>query len=605
MVSKFWARVLISLAVLLCSVAGWGSPYGRFGFTDWPSVPGFDFQPDGIRVLDPPGDKIGFVLPIKNLKPKRVGWQDALFQGQDQAYSPGAVRVGGFRPGFSLYFPIGLRFHFSTSLSPFLTWNEGTVDMDNPTAPSKWILLSFRDGQAPILLIFEDPVQLVIKGNSGDWTLSTTEKFKGWVRLLAPFGNDKLGSTASALGEAVNKLKPVLKYLEGREPELVSSDVKEDADGLTAIWNFDGPGAAIPMAALMAKAGGYQARILTGVSAARLELPDGPVQWSTEPRIVVKFPALHVPVGRALAVGDPPTDFPGTASAYDLPSVVDLGLANLSSARDNELYDAVTKVREEYEKSMKLVQEPTCGNWSPVGKEGRGLDLVAGQAFLRETLINDQVNQSSENLAFQAVNDRMDWQSWTVWTPFPEVKMRCTALLAVAGSLSQSIDRRLAGAMAEAGLAAQGALRLYQKRRGFQLTGLDAPDVLDGWRRSVYVSSGKTSLMDPFVQSLTSQVRVVSRVKVTAVRQSGGYLVSWDPGQAGSKNLVLMTGYPVEVEAKTNLVKVTPSSVFGMTSLTFEPEKEGTCSILLKLPKWADPLPAITPLMRYSEKSAL
>lgn len=582
-------------------LAAWSEPFGRYGLATGPADDFFEISDDGFRFRDPLGDRFAFESPIRDLKAKRINWYEALYQGQDYALTPGAIRSGGFQPGFQLYFPLGLRFRFSTNLSPFLTWGEGTVDSDNPTAPSRWALVSFQESQPPVLLIFDQPVQLITTGQSGSWTMTTMERFKGWVRVVAPFGKRKMGATVGSLGSAVQQLKAFLPGLLAQEPVLVSREVREEEGMTTAIWTFDRPGAMLPRPLLLAKAGGYDVRLLTGVSKERMELETGPVQWSTEPRIAVRFPMVRVPVGRSLAVGEPGEGGPSTASAFDLPSVVELALANLTSGRETEAGEVISQVREEYERSLNLVQVPGTSNWTPVGTEGIGIDLVAAHGFLNETVIGAGGVSDATNAPFWGAADRLDWQTWGVWATNGETGRRAAALLALAGVVSQDPERRLMGAMAQAGLAADSAMSLYAERRRFERVVGTGIDPLAALRRAAYRVPGGGGVSVPYLDSLVSEVRVLSPVKVVTTKVAGGYLVSWEHRANAPRSLTLLTGYPVEIEAKENLAGIKPSSSLGMTSLTFEPRGEGICQILLRLPSWAKPLPEAAAPPRYSE----
>ena len=75
---KFWVRALTSLAVVLLAVVSWAEPFGRYGYQAWPAIEGFQFEPDGFRVSDPVGDKFSFLLAMKEVKPKRINWQEAV-----------------------------------------------------------------------------------------------------------------------------------------------------------------------------------------------------------------------------------------------------------------------------------------------------------------------------------------------------------------------------------------------------------------------------------------------------------------------------------------------------------------------------------------------
>ena len=103
------------------------------------------------------------------------------------------------------------------------------------------------------------------------------------------------------------------------------------------------------------------------------------------------------------------------------------------------------------------------------------------------------------------------------------------------------------------------------------------------------------------MESLLAEVRLLSPVRVATVKTAQGYIVTWEHREEAPRSLTLLTGYPIEVEAKSNLAGIKPSSTLGMTSLTFEPKEPGLCSVLLKLPEWARDLPESVPVPVYEE----
>ncbi len=578
------------------------TPYGRYGFEEWPKVDGFELTTTGIRAIEPVGDRIGFFGEMKDVKIKRLDWQDSLYQGRNIAYTPGAIRCNGFEPGFRLYFPLGLRLKFSTNMAPFLTWGEGTVDMDNPTAPSTWVLLSFRTSQAPILLTFDQPVQLITTGDSGDWTLTTVKPFKGWMRAMLPLGPKILGPTVGALGGVVKGLKPSLPYLSKLAPELSGFEYKEDDSGITAIWSFSGPGAMIPRPAMLAKVGGYSVSVLTGVSAAGIELTEGPVRWSTEPRIAIRFPARRLPSGRSLSVGDLPLSSISTVSAFDYGGVAELSMANLNSARENVLLEAIQSVEEEFVGQLKTISEPLTGRNTQIDAEGTYSDVVAGRALLYESVLSASGPHQSGSSSFFMLEDRFDWTNWRVWGIDLSRSLRSTGLMSLAGGISQVAKRRLLGAMAQTGISAAKGQVEYRRKRGFRpLTSGALPDPYVAIRASFYsVGEGKSIRM-PFVESLMSPVRVLGPYRVTSEVAGSGYLMSWIHEGKLPKAVTLLSGFPIEVEAKENLSGIKPMGGLGLTQLVFEPESEAKCGVILRLPTWAGKLPPTISVPRYSE----
>lgn len=563
-------------------------------FAQIPQVPGVDVESTRFRVAHGVADSVYFASPLKDLKPKRLEEGEAVYQGRDYVYSPGAVRYSPWRPGLEFYFPLDMRLTIKTDLSPYLTWAEGSVGAEVPAAPSQWYLLNFRDGQAPLMFVFEEPVQLMVTGDSGNWTLAPRQKFKGWMRVLAPIGPKRVAANVSALGELAQKIKPLANQLSKPMPTMVNFEVRSDSGYLTAIWNFDRVGAVIPSPLILSKAGGYETRILTGITPVLADFVEGPVAFSKEPRIAVRFPMRRIAAGRSLIVGDFANTL-SSASGFDVPSVVELALSHLAGGQDALTRDVVTTCADEFRRGITSYADPVTGMKSFVPADGAGIDLLAAQALL----------QSSEQLGshdfLDGVVARWDPWSWEVLAAAPAVQSRGTALFAVAGAFSDDPVVRAKAAMAHAACAAESVIGDYARKRDLPVLIEKSIQPMKELRDVLFGEVALAPNEPSFVRSLVSPVRVVGGPPVKVQRDGEVYILSWDFKEGDRNELALVTEYPIEVEARENLASIMPSTFLAETRLKMVAKGPGVCKIALRLPPWALDLPSVVDAPRYSE----
>ena len=513
------------------------------------------------------------------------------------AGSPSRIRVNLRSPGFELYFPYGISLHLLCLQSPFLTWREGSVGPDVPAAPSQWILLSFQDKQPPVLFAFLDPPpEMVTSGSSGDWTV-TAKAFKGWVRVCLPLGQyGAPGTSAASLGQQANAVAKNESLWTSPTPSLTGFDIRSDSESLTAVWTFDRPGAVVPQAALLAKAGGFPIQILSGIQTTDADLIDGPVAFTSEAKFAVRFPLRRIPVGRSVSLGMPSQSMIATVSPFDVPSICDLALTSMLACRDKMVSDLVDVVTNEYYTQAHYTVEPNTQQSLPYGLNGAGVDLLAAHTLLDQ--VANLVSGGSLNSQPPKVFAYWlrDWSSWLVWVPDQRLARRASAILSVSGALSDVPERRLDGAMLQAGLAAERALALYQRKRGFTV---DRPDLIEPFynlRAALYQGSP-----NQFVDSLMSEVRIVSDEAVTAEQTEDGVLVTWTPTTTGPGRLTFEIGRPVTAEPKDNLRSLVANQALGTLTVDYDPLAPGSCSLLLKSPGWTVPLPHWAAPPAYSE----
>jgi hypothetical protein len=590
---RFWARVSISALGWALAMASYGS-LGRFVFAEVPQVPGLDITKTSFRVAHGVADSVYFSSPLADLRAKRIEDGEAVFQGRDYVYGPGAVRYSPWRPGVEFYFPLGMRLSVRTDLSPYLTWAEGSVGAEVPTAASRWHLLNFRDGQAPLMFVFEEPVQLIVNGDSGSWTLEPTHKFKGWVRVLAPVGPKRVASNVAALGELAQKVEPLAGQLIKPMPTLVDYQVRSDSGYLTAIWNFDGVGAAIPSPLLLCKTGGYETRILTGISNPLIELPEGPIAFSKEPRIAVRFPMRRIAAGQSLVVG-PFANSLSSASGFDIPSVVELALSHFGSGRDPLTEDVALTCAVEFRRGLHASIDPVTGRQQLVPSDGTGVDLLAAQALLQMS------SSDVKHDLLEGVLERWDPWNWQIVAADAAVQSRATALMALAGAFSEDPVVRSRAAMAEAACAAESVMGDYAKRRNLPVLVKNSVQPMKQLRESLFGDLTLAPNREDYVASLSSPVRIVEGFTGEVTREGSDYVLSWQYKEGERNQIALVTEFPIEVEAKENIASIIPSTFLAETRLIVMAKGPGLCRVVLRLPKWVVSLPEFVEAPRYSE----
>jgi len=590
---RFWARVSISALGLALAAASYGS-LGRLVFADVPQVPGIDLTKTGFRVAHGVADSVYFSSPLSELKAKRIEGGEAVFQGRDYVFGPGAVRYSPWRPGVELYFPLGMRLSVRTDLSPYLTWGEGSVGAEVPTAASRWHLLNFRDGQAPLMFVFEEPVQLMVKGDSGSWVLEPTQKFKGWMRVVAPIGPKRVASNVAALGELAQKVGPLAAQMTKPMPTLVDFQVRSDSGYLTAIWNFDGVGAVIPSPLMLCKTGGYETRILTGITNPLIEFAEGPVAFSKEPRIAVRFPMRRIAGGQSLVVGSFANSL-SSASGFDIPSVVELALSHFGGGRDALTEDVVATCAAEFRRGLHASLDPVTGRNQMVPADGAGVDLLAAHALLQMS------GSDVKHDLLEGVLERWDPWSWQIVATDAAVQGRATALFALAGAFSDNPVIRARAAMAEAACAAESVMGDYAKRRNLPVLVEQSVQPMKKLRESLYGDVTLLKNEPDFVASLSSPVRLVDGGRVEVSREGSAYVLSWEHRDGDRNMMSLVTEFPIEVEAKENITSIMPSTFLAETRLNMVAKGPGICRVVLRLPSWVVDLPDLVESPRYSE----
>ncbi|MBS1716595.1 MAG: hypothetical protein JSS72_02540 [Armatimonadetes bacterium] len=595
----------ISLWLGLCLTALLGGQsIGRFGFHDLPEIPGFEFSAQGFRAKSGLADWLRFEAALTAPKYAAVTDTKAMMTFDRHKGEPSKLEVDLNVPGFRMYFPEGINLSLSSTSSPYLSWREGSVRNDVPTPAEQWLLLSFTQKQPAILLAFEGKApSMIVDGKPGDWTLRNTDAFSGWVRIGLPCGTKEIDTrSVSALGDLVEKAAAHMKRWTGATPSLQSVQIDDSPLGLRVTWHYDRPGALVPTPVILAPLGGYPLELESRIERLDAYDDDGPLAVTSEPDLVVYFPARRVPLGRFLAFGKPDTFPLSTVSPIDVPSVVELALENLMGTRDPATVKLGESALGGFLDQTTFVTEPVSGQRLPYDSEGQGLDLAASHALLMQSLTTTRKASSDENSLLATVAMRTDWRSWQLWVQKRDIGRRAAALASIAAAMCPEPERRLSGAILQAGLASERGLNTYWKRIDSSHESVPLLETLYGIRQTLYALHGPQEA-DPFASALLSELRIVGDQNVEVRPSEGSAMLCWTAAGKEPATFSLFSATPLTIEGADNLDGLEVSENFGAFTIRYRAKGPGPCSARISHSTVAKPLPPSCPSPKYVESS--
>ncbi len=596
-------RLISACAALFIAACAPAQAFGRFGYSPDISIPAFTITKEGFRVNHPRAEIFAFETPSKAWRPAVTSdvSQTILLSGVGRM--PAKLRADLYAPGFSLYFQYGFGFKIGSITKPFVSWVEGSVGPDIPTPPVKWLLISFKDDQPPVLLSFygkEIPVRL--QGRSGDWFLRSEQPFEGWVRVVAPFGvTGKPASTAASLGELVQAVKKNEAALTGPIPKLVKTTYDESLTSVTVAWQFDQPGAVVPYPAILAPLGGYPVTVHSKTVRTDALDENGPLTVTAEPTLRMTFPVRRVPTGRGISIGKLREMLISTASPIDIPSVCELAMANLLGQREKEIRQGADESMNGYLSTAKYEVEPFTNQRLPYAANGAGIDLAAAHALLMQSITTPVQATSEPNSLLSSVLLRRDWLTWRIWTPNAEISRRSSAIAAVAAAVCPEAERRLQGALLQAGLAGERGLGVWRRRQGQSSTETPMLETMLGLRNSLFSSTSREPREDGFLKMLQSELRVYGDIGLVTELRNGELIASWDSAEGQPVTVVFASAYPIEINDGTNCSITRSEEALGFTVVRCSPVKPGRCELQITTPAWAKPLPGTVDPPRFSE----
>lgn len=593
------ACAALLLAVQFCAAQA----FGRFGYSENVALASFEVTRSGFQTKHAASDAFRWENPSTWWRPLATSEFQQIVGLSGVGRSPSKARFDLFEPGFALYYGTGMGLRTSSTAAPYISWAEGSVGPGVPTPKVRWVMLSFRNAQPPIVLAFlGDPASLTLTGRSGDWTLRTDSLYQGWVRVVAPLGTQAFSAnSAGELGRLVKEVESEAAVWTEPAPRLLDMQVTDEPTAVTAAWTFDRPGALVPTPITLAPFGGYPLKLQSRTRRIGADA-DGPLVVSEDATLTVRMPVRRVPTGRGVGVGGREWDPMGTVSPIDVPSVVEIALQNLCGTRDSIARKAGEDALGTFLGDASYELEPFTNQRLPFGPSGVGLDLVGAHALLMQSRDTAERASSAGNALLTSLAWRRDWYTWRLWCGDAVLARRAGALAAVSGAICPEPGRRLDAAMFEAGLAAERGLPIWRRRV------LGAPDArkpliepLDELRSDLFFHSGALTVMTDYVRLLQSDIRVFGEAGVKTEREGGALVLTWT-AEAGQKvALTLASAYPLVVSPGANLKDLRSDEALGFTTVRGLVEADGKCTVRLNPPTWAPGLPAMPEMPRYTE----
>lgn len=583
---------------------GNGQAFGRFGYVESWQVPGLVLDRAGFRSEYQASDTIKFTQPLGQWKPVSTSDMSQLVSTGVYVGSPSKLRQDLSSPGFTAYFPKGIRLTLASNLGAYLTWQDGSIDVNTPytTPASGWVVVSFRDAQPPILFSFLDsPGGLRVSGRSGQWTLTSDPNFSGWVRISAPLGLRSFATNSVAdLGRLDKACREFIDIAKQAPPALTGLRVTDEGAGVLAEWSYDRPGAIIPFPVFLAPMGGYSVQVASKVK--RLDCPtsSGPLYVTDEPRLSLRLTARRVPTGRAVALGSSSGDVIGTTSPLDYAGVTEMALANLVSTQEKGSRDLAMASVAEFLGEAAYQVEPFTGQRLPYDGPGNGLDLAAAHSLLLQTTLTTTKATSEPNSLLTSLMWRRDWLTWQITCADSAKRRRAEALASLAAALAPEPERRLDGAMLQAGLAAERGLAVWLKRTQKGPEPSKFLEVMSDVREDLF---GKDDYRRKpgYGRMILSDVRAFGDVPVTLAADGDKRLLRWTAGDSRGMTITLAAAYPIEVSAGKNVADLQLTQGLGFSVLRITPKDAGPCEAEVKFPSFAQPLPAWVAPPRYLE----
>lgn len=565
--------------------------FGRFGYSVLSSLPDWKVDAAGFRVLADNATHFKFATPSKAYDAIATNANAQTVKLDGAPLCPSDIRFTLIGDSLDLKFKKGFALHLDAAASPFLSWKEGSVGPKIATPSLKWVLLSFANDQPPIVLGFSGADStLRLDGTPGDWTLSSPD-FTGWLRLMLPFGTRSISATdALTLGKLAQMVQNDATVWSAKSPSVKNLKVTGDDLSVDADWTFDGPGAFLPPAATLAQIGGY---LLTIQSPHHQLLGDdslGPRQVVDGDHLVIHFPCRRIPEGRAVGLGQLPVPLLSSASAYDVPSVVELAFESLLAVRDAQLAKLADDTSSKYLSDVPYSMEPLTRQQLPYAADGAGLELAAAHALLAQATML-AVGSTDGNAMLDSVVCRRDWLTWRIWTPNPGEMITANILGGLAGVLSQAPEARLYGATLEAGVEATRGLQIWRHRNGYVDKVPDLDEPLLGLRTAEYALRGLGAGGHEFYDLLQSPVRIGVGSGVTAAPAGNAFILNWTCDDATASVLTLLAHHELKFDHPANLSKLVSTYSPNLQTLTYVPVAAGVCSATLELGGTADSLP--------------
>ena len=590
---------MLFLTVCATSLAQQG--FGRFGYTKYPQIPGFEFSDEGFKVKSPGSDRIRFSAPLKSFNRVLVNPYRVVALTDGGPGKPSKLRFDLADYGFSMYFSQGIELKVSSSASPFLTWKEGSTGNGVPTPDADWVALSFQDRQPALVFGFpEDKTGLTVTGELGAWTIKSKPGYKGWVRVCLPFGTEPYqATTARAVGRLSERCvqKELLWY--GPLADLPEPFITEDSLGLDVTWKLPRQRTILPNLLFFAQYGSYPVKIQSLYTTYPSRINGEPVFVSAEPELRVRFPIKRIPNGRGLSLGEL-LPFETPEPNWKNPSeLVTVALANTLANRARSVSPLVKKLLADYYEASTPVKEPNTKLNVFYDQKGDGMLAAAVHSLLTQSANIGTPESPADDPQFISLSWRQDPYTGSLGIDHDDQR-RILAIAGIAGAFATDPELRLKAAMMEAALSAERGKEIWLRRQGLIRPMPQFLEPLLGIRKGLFSLTNETK-PDPIVANWFSELRVFSAAPVWLNPLNPGYELCWEGQAKEIEEINLNLPYQIQLSSKRNIAGLFMSPGVGALGLRYEAQRTGQCSAVLVLPTFAEPIPLTALPPRYSE----
>lgn len=306
-------------------------PIGRFSVDQLPQPVGFALDETGFRADALGADRVQFLEPISAWAPlRRTPWLGE-YDTHGAPNSPVSIRVNHRSPGFELAFAGSWALRVDSLSPPVLTNFEGSYAPEVPSSSAPWVALTFDRPQPPLIIgHLSGEQQVMVVGRPGAWIVQGELKEPQTIRIGLPLGFESFGGRdVEGLGRLVRRVRQMEQPWIQPSPRLVNEAIEVTSDAVTVRWTFDRPGALIPPALILAKAGGYPIQTAGEVMGQETWTREGPQAFAPTEILEARLPRRSAPAGRPLTQA--PGDAFGLAGS---PGADREGISDVISARE-------------------------------------------------------------------------------------------------------------------------------------------------------------------------------------------------------------------------------------------------------------------------------
>lgn len=546
-------------------------------------------------------DRFTFASPLKIWTPVAVSPMRQVIVTDGGVGRPSKIRFDLWDCGPAFYFENGIELHIKSSGSPFLSWKEGSVKNGIPTPASEWVALSFQDRQPPIVFGFpEANIGLQIDGEIGNWVITSSKSFKGWVRIGLPYGIEPYrSSTAEGLGKLSQRCKEQENLWYAPIADVPEPEIEQDSDGVVATWRLPRKRCLVPNMFYFNQFGDYPLRIQSPISEFPSASNEGPMFFTSEPVFTARFPVRRIPSGRGLTVGEPFSRTYSSSDWTDPIKLVDIALSNTLLGRSQQTSSLTNKIAGTYFEQFAPQTEPISRLSTFYDQTGKGALEVAVHSLLSQSIRTGEADMIGVDPQFLSLFWRLDPYTGSMGLE-PPVHRRVAAIAAIAGSFSSDPKMRLYAAMLQCSLSTERSKNAWRRRNGETGAVFRQSEPLLNIRKGLF-SLKHEGPQSAVVSNWLSEVRCYGPTPLWVQKQDVGYDLCWNPLDKAIRSLSFESAFPIKFTSKVNLKSLFPSQRLGYSEIRYEPLSTDQCTALLEVPDWATPLPLTALPPEYSE----